>query len=127
LAGWLRRILSNTLVDAIRDYDGAKRDIGLERSLEATVGQSSARLEALLQADATSPSGQAVRHEQLRALAAALARLPEDQRLAVEMHYLQACTVAEVAEQLGKTERSVAGLVRRGLQSLRVLLADVRD
>ena len=45
----------------------------------------------------------------------------------MEMHYLQGCTVAEVAEHLSKTERSVAGLVRRGLQTLRQLLADVRD
>jgi RNA polymerase sigma-70 factor (ECF subfamily) len=127
LAGWLRRILTNTLADAVRELTGAKRDLGLERSLEASLAQSSARLERLLRPDGTSPSEEVQRREQLLHLSAALAGLPDDQRLALEMHYLQGCTVADVAEQMGRTERSVAGLVRRGLQSLRVLLADKGD
>src|SRR4029077_16586739 len=63
LAGWLRRILTNTLVDAVRELEGAKRDVALECSLEATLAQSSARLEALLQTNATSPSEQVLRQE----------------------------------------------------------------
>src|SRR5579859_3082473 len=51
LAGWLRRILTNTLVDVVRELEGAKRDVGLECSLEASLAQSSARLEDLLQAN----------------------------------------------------------------------------
>ncbi len=125
-AGWLRRILTNTLVDAVRRFQGAAHDVALERSLEASLAQSSARLEALLQGSPTSPSGQMLKNEQLLQLAAALADLPEEQRLAVEMHYLQGCTVAEVAEHMTRTERSVAGLVRRGLQKLRELLTDER-
>lgn len=123
LAGWLRRILTNTLVDAVRDLEGAKRDVGLERSLEGELTQSSARLEALLQAP-SSPSEQVLRHEQLLQLSAALAQLPEDQRQALELHYLQGSTVLAVAEQMGRSERSVAGLVRRGLQRLRELMTD---
>jgi RNA polymerase sigma-70 factor (ECF subfamily) len=127
LAGWLRRILTTTLVDAVRELEGAKRDVGLEQSLEASIGQSSARLEALLQDNMSSPSEQVVRHEQLLHLSAALAQLPEDQRIALEMHYLQGCRVAEVAEQMGRTERSIAGLLRRGLQKLQELLGNERD
>jgi RNA polymerase sigma-70 factor, ECF subfamily len=124
---WLRRILSTTMIDAIRKLRGAKRNVAVERSLEASLAQSSARLEALLQANSTSPSEHAVRHEQLLQVSAALARLPDDQRLVLEMHYLQGCPIAMIADQTGRTERSVAGLVRRGLQALRVLLADERD
>ena len=80
-----------------------------------------------MQTSPTSPSEQVLRQEQLVQLSAALAQLPEDQRQAVEIHYLQGGTVAEVAEQMGRTERSVAGPVRRGLQTLRGLLADERD
>jgi RNA polymerase sigma-70 factor (ECF subfamily) len=123
LAGWLRRILTNTLVDAVRELEGAKREVALERSLEASIEQSSARLEALLQSPATSPSEQLLRHEDVLHLSAALAQLPEDQRQALELHYLQGCTVAAVAEHMQRTERSVAGLVRRGLQRLRELMA----
>ena len=124
---WLRRILSTTLIDAIRELKGTKRNVAVERSLEASLAQSSARLEALLQANSTSPSEHVLRHEQLLQVSAALARLPDDQRLVLEMHYLQACPVAVIAEEMGRTERSVAGLVRRGLQALRVMLADERD
>jgi RNA polymerase sigma-70 factor (ECF subfamily) len=123
VAVWLRRILSTTLLDAIRELKGAKRNV----SLEVSLAQSSDRLEALLQGDSTSPSTDAVRHEQLLHVSAALERLPDDQRQALEMHYLQGCPVAFIAEVMGRTERSVAGLVRRGLQALRLMLADVRD
>jgi RNA polymerase sigma-70 factor (ECF subfamily) len=124
LAAWLRRILGNALVDAIREFDGAKRDVALERSLEATLTQSSARLEAFLDAGAGTPSERAIRHERVLHLSAALAKLPEDQQQALELHYLQGCTVAETAEAMARTERSIAGLVRRGLQTLRTLLDD---
>jgi RNA polymerase sigma-70 factor (ECF subfamily) len=124
---WLRRILSTTLIDAIRELKGTKRNVDVERSLETSLAQSSARLGALLQANSTSPSERVLRHEQLLRVSAALARLPDDQRQVLEMHYLQGCSVAVVAADLGRTERSVAGLVRRGLQALRIMLADLRD
>ena len=126
-AGWLRRILTNTLVDAVRHFNGPEHDVALERSVEASLTESSARLEALLQGSPNSPSDQVLKNEQMLRLATALAQLPEDQRLVLEMHYLQGCTVAEVAAHMTRTERSVAGLVRRGLQRLRELLADERD
>ena len=121
-AAWLRQILANTLADGVRQFGGAKRDVALERTLQEAVAGSSARLEALLRSDATSPSGQAMRHEEFLRLAEALAELPEDQRTTVELHHLQDCSVAEVAEQLGRTEASVAGLLRRGLKRLREFL-----
>jgi RNA polymerase sigma-70 factor (ECF subfamily) len=127
IAVWLRRILSTTLIDAIRELNGTKRNVAVERSLEASLAQSSARLEGLLQANSTSPSEHVLRHEQLLQLSAALARLPDDQRLVLEMHYLQSCPIAIIAENMGRTERSIAGLVRRGLQALRKELLDPGD
>jgi RNA polymerase sigma-70 factor (ECF subfamily) len=122
VAAWLRRILANTLADAAREFGGGKRDVGREQPLQAVLEDSSARLEAFLNPALSSPSVKAVRNEDLLHLAAALARLPDDQRAAVEMHHLQDCSVAEVAAALGKTERAVAGLLRRGLKKLRELL-----
>jgi RNA polymerase sigma-70 factor (ECF subfamily) len=122
LAAWLRRILTNTLTDALREFSGAKRDVGREQSLEAAVQNSSARLEAFLQADATSPNAGAARHEELLRLAEVLAQLPEDQRLAIELHHLQDWSVADIATHMNRTEPSVAGLLRRGLKQLRELL-----
>ena len=122
-AAWLRQILASQLAAAVRRYlDAGKRDAGRERSLHAALEDSSARLEALLAADQTSPSERAVRHEELRRLAAALAGLPEDQRRAVELHHLHGLSVEEVARELGRNESAVGGLLRRGLKRLRELM-----
>jgi RNA polymerase sigma-70 factor (ECF subfamily) len=127
MAGWLRRILANTLADAARDFGAAKRDVAQEQSLQAAFQDSSARLEGLLNPAVSSPSARAMRHEEIARLGAALAQLPPDQRSAVEMHHLQSCSMAETAAHLGKTERSIAGLLRRGLQKLRELLDDPEE
>jgi len=118
-AAWLRQILARTMADEARRYSRGKRDAEMERSLLAGLDESSVRLEAWLADDRSSPSQQAIRHEQLLALAAALDALPEDQRQAVELHHLNGCPVAEVADRLGRSKASVAGLLRRGLRALR--------
>jgi RNA polymerase sigma-70 factor (ECF subfamily) len=121
LAAWLRRILANTLTDAVRKFG---REVTLERSMAETIDQSSARLEAWLAADGSSPSEQAARQEQVLRLADALGQLPDDQRAVIEMRYLKESSVGEIAEVVGKTEPAVAGLLRRGLQKLREILGD---
>jgi RNA polymerase sigma-70 factor (ECF subfamily) len=120
-AGWLRRILVNTLVDATRKFG---RELDRERSLEQQVHDSSVRLEAWLAANQSSPSEAAGKQEQLLRVARALARLPDDQRLAVELHHLRDQAVAEIASAMDRTEASVAGLLRRGLKRLRELLEE---
>ena len=107
-----------------RRFDTQARDPGRERSLEAELERSSSRLEGLLAADQTSPSERAVRGEELLRLAHAIARLPEDQRRVVELHYLKGLAVADVAEQIGRTRPAAVGLLFRGLKRLRELLRD---
>lgn len=124
LAAWLRVILAHTVANEMCKYGQAKREVTLERSLEASVEESSARLEKWLAIDESSPSARAIRHEQLLRLAQALARLPADQRAALELHHLKGCTVADIARQWNRTRPAVAGLIRRGLQALRQLLKD---
>jgi RNA polymerase sigma-70 factor, ECF subfamily len=122
--GWLRAILANVLAAALRKFDTQARDPSRERSLEAELEQSSSRMESILAADQPSPSERAVRSEQFMMLASALARLPENQRRVVELHYLKGLTVAEVAEQIERTRPVVVGLLFRGLKRLRELLRD---
>jgi RNA polymerase sigma-70 factor (ECF subfamily) len=121
---WLRAILANALVAASRRFDAQARNPGRERSLEAELERCASRLEGLLAADQTSPSEQAVRSEELLRLAQALARLPEDQRRVVELHYLKGLPVSEVAEGIGRTRPAAVGLLFRGLKRLRELLRE---
>jgi RNA polymerase sigma-70 factor (ECF subfamily) len=120
-AGWLRRILANTLIDAARKY---QRELDLERDPAPGLEESSQRLEAWLAAEQSSPSEVAVREEQTLRLARALAQLPDDQRTAVELHHLGEAAVADIAALMDRSEASVAGLLRRGLKRLRELLAE---
>jgi RNA polymerase sigma-70 factor (ECF subfamily) len=52
-------------------------------------------------------------------LAAALAELPDDQREAVRLRYLEGRSLAEIAERMDRTVVAAAGLVKRGLIHLR--------
>jgi RNA polymerase sigma-70 factor (ECF subfamily) len=122
LAALLRRLLANNLADEARKWYADKRDAGRERSLEASLEASSARLEAFLAADQSSPEERAERNEELLRLAGALERLPEAQRQAVELHYLRGWKLEEIAGHLGRGKSAVAGLLHRGLDKLREYL-----
>jgi RNA polymerase sigma-70 factor (ECF subfamily) len=124
LMAWLRQILANELGVAIRRFATEARDLNREHSLQARVDESSTRLEAWLAGDQTSPSGCAMREEQLLLLANALAHLPTEQRRAVELHHFHEYPVAEVAKMMSRSEEATVGLLYRGLKRLRQLLAD---
>jgi RNA polymerase sigma-70 factor, ECF subfamily len=127
VAAWLRRILVRNLTDEVRKLAAGKRDLARERSIEEAVEQSSTNLAAWLAHEQASPSQQAVRHEQILELAAALARLPDDQRTAVELHHLEGYSLAEVGRQMQRSKEAVAGLLFRGLKRLRELLPPRRE
>jgi RNA polymerase sigma-70 factor (ECF subfamily) len=118
-----REVFVTTLADHIRHFDRSKRHATLERSLEAALDESSARIELWLISGHSSPSTRAARNEQLRRLADAIAELPDDQRRAVELHHLQKMSLIETARLMQKSPQSVAGLIRRGTATLRQLLA----
>jgi RNA polymerase sigma-70 factor (ECF subfamily) len=122
LAAWLRQILAHNLANASRDLNRAKRDVARECSLEAALEQSSARLEAWLVAEQSSPSQQAQRKEQVFRLAEALGSLPEAQREALTRRYLQSWSLDDIGRHLGRSPAAVAGLIKRGLKQLRLLL-----
>jgi len=123
-AAWLRSILGHNLADGLRKLATGKRDTSRERSLAADLEESSAKLGDWLAAQQSSPSQKAVRQEELLRVSQAMARLPENQRRAIELHYLQGSPLAAIAQELGTTKAAVAGLLFRGLKSLRLGLGD---
>src|SRR4051812_44447569 len=56
LCGWLRQILARTLANALRDFRRARRDVAREQALDGVLADSSARVEAWLAAETSSPS-----------------------------------------------------------------------
>jgi RNA polymerase sigma-70 factor (ECF subfamily) len=123
-AAWLRQILARYLANLARDQRRQKRDVTRERSLEVALDQSASRLEVFLAADQSSPSQKAQRKEQMLQVADALAGLPEAQREAIVLHHLEGRTLAEVGRHLDRTPAAVAGLIKRGLRTLRVELQE---
>ncbi len=119
MAAWLRQILARTLLHSVRDLHRARRDVARERSLQAAIDESSARLELWLAAEQSSPSQQVMRTEQVFEIAKIVEGLPEDQRKAVVLYYFQGCSLAEVGDHLGRSESAAAGLLHRGLKQLR--------
>ena len=116
---WLRTILANVLTDEARRYATGMRDLGKERSLQASFDDSAARLEELLNAQISSTSETADRQERLLQLAVALEQLADDERQAVQMHHLQGKPLGEIAEVLDRTKPAVASLLYRSLNKLR--------
>ena len=121
-AAWLRRALAHNLTDEVRKLGTARRDVGLELSLDQALEESSGRLESWLADNASSPCERAERNEQLLALAGALARLAPDQRTAVELRHLHGCSLEVVAQRMERNKEAVAKLLFRGLKRLREFL-----
>jgi RNA polymerase sigma-70 factor (ECF subfamily) len=121
-AAWLRRILAHNLADALRKLGTAKRDLARERSLQAALDESSARLEVWLAANQSSPSQRAEHNEQALLLVEALAGLPEAQREALILQHWHGWKLEQIARHLGRSRTAVAGLLKRGLQALRAKL-----
>jgi RNA polymerase sigma-70 factor (ECF subfamily) len=123
LTAWLRQILVSRLAKLVRHYcTTQRRDVRLEHHLADEMEQSSRSL--VLVAPGSTPSQRAVRREQSVLLADALGRLPEDYREVLVLHHLQGLTLAEAAQQMGRSLDSVKKLWLRGLARLRRVLEE---
>jgi RNA polymerase sigma-70 factor (ECF subfamily) len=122
LAAWLRMILTRNLLNTVRDFNAAKRDVRRELPLAQRVEQSSVRLDQFLAVQQTSPSQCVMRSERAEKLATALAALPDDQRQAVILKHFHDWPLADIATEMDRSTMAVAGLLKRGLKKLRTLL-----
>jgi RNA polymerase sigma-70 factor (ECF subfamily) len=120
---WVLAIALSRLRNAIR------RQCMLRRGGQATSPATTRKIEdstiALLDAIAgpgRTPSRSAARHELIEAVHTALARLPEPNRKAMWLVHIEGRAVREAAAEMGRTERAVHGLCRRGVALLRAQL-----
>ncbi len=119
MAKWLSKMLANNISDAMRALGRKKRDVARERPLDQG-GRSSMRCAAdWIASEQTSPSLVACKAEQVLQLAEAISRLPESQQEVIVLHHLHGRTLADVAAHVQRSPSAVAGLLYRGLKSLR--------
>ncbi len=117
---WLRQILAHQLAHFARHYAGTqKRDIAREQSIDASLANSSQRLEQLLATDQSSPSRRAAANEQALELARVLEQLPEDYRQVIRLRNLEDLSHEEVARRMNRTVGAVRMLWVRALAALR--------
>lgn len=114
---YLKKALKRNLIDAFRKYGNERADLTPEVLVD-----SSMRLVEWIAAEQTSPSEQAMRREQFARLAEALLELPDSQRVAIEMRYLQGMRVRDIAPLLNRSADAVSLLLFRGLAALRDIL-----
>jgi RNA polymerase sigma-70 factor (ECF subfamily) len=120
ILAYLRRVLTNNLIDAERKFGKSRNDVSPDAFAE-----SSMRMLDWIEAKHTSPSERADRNERFTRLATALSELPDAQRMAVEMRYLQKRTIADIAKRMNRTEGAVSQLLHRAVTELRDVLTDL--
>lgn len=117
---WINKIFAMRVVECHRYATRDKRNVRLEIPM------------AELDPDTTgtsqkSPSQKASDNEAIVDLWAAIFRLPKFQQRAVVLTQLEAFSIAEAAEEMGKGQTAVAGLLQRGIEAVRAQLSPQND
>jgi RNA polymerase sigma-70 factor (ECF subfamily) len=125
---WLRKILATQLANQVRRFLGTRRrDVRLERQLEAELNKSSRDVARALVKTHSTPSEKAACREQAVLLAEALQQLPPDYREVIVLHHLQGLTLADVAQRMERSAGSIEKLWMRALAQLRRALGGSVD
>ncbi len=125
---WLNKVADNRLASMLRRRSRAKRGGGRPPMGAAGDSPLKSSVHLLIQhlADSHGQTGSehAARAEMIQALRKGLAALPDDQRAAVETHYLDDRSLDGTAEEMAKTQDAVRGLLHRAKKSLRKALGE---
>ena len=121
---WVKTISIRKLRDRLRRRRAAKRGGGKYEAKEnrVQVEDSMIGLLDLVAVSTRTPSRSVARAEAIEAVQAALDELPEHYRQAIWMTHIAGVPVAETARRMGRTERAIHGLNRRGMKILGDLL-----
>jgi RNA polymerase sigma-70 factor (ECF subfamily) len=116
---WLYRIVFNLSANE-RQRLGGRGEVSLDG--EAGKG-SQARSGEPPDPSAAEPASALEREDVIQAVRGAIARLPDNQRMALILAKYEELPYAEVAEVLGSTEKAIKSLIHRARESLRGWLA----
>jgi RNA polymerase sigma-70 factor (ECF subfamily) len=121
LKGWLRQILRNDLNRARRQFvDAHRRDIKRERTMDDS------QLQPLpLADDSNTPRTDAMVQEEARLLREAMAQLPENYRLAVQLREWDELSFPEIGMRMSISEEAARKLCRRAMDKLEQLLKPI--
>jgi RNA polymerase sigma-70 factor (ECF subfamily) len=127
---WLCQIAEHRIIDLHRRFFGAqKRDAGREVPLGSPGGSETqpAGLINLLVASMTTPSRAFSRNAREALLLEALEKLPEEQRTALRLRYIENLPSKQIAERLNKSDAAVRVMLTRSLKKLQELLGEQQD
>lgn len=125
LLAWLANILRNNVATAHQEHlvtqkRSARKEVVLRVASES--GGSSLGMADLIPSESSSPSQRLMRDEAAVVLASCLDKIPETQREAIRMRYLEGMSLKSISDRTGKSEMAVAGLLKRGLRALREVM-----
>jgi RNA polymerase sigma-70 factor (ECF subfamily) len=121
--GWLCQLAERRIVDAHRHFfEAQKRDAGKEVGLGSPGDSSSPGLLNMLVASMTTPSAAFSRNVREARLLEALAELPEDQREALRLRYVENLPSKQIAVKLGKSDAAVRVMLTRSLKRLQSIM-----
>lgn len=126
LLAWLRNILRNNVATAHQHHLAAQKRSARKETLirlSSDSGGSSLGMAEILPSNTSSPSQRMMRDEAAVVLAACLEQIPETQRDAIRLRYLEGMALKEISDRMQKSEMAVAGLLKRGLRALREEMA----
>ncbi|MGO9113373.1 MAG: sigma-70 family RNA polymerase sigma factor [Thermoguttaceae bacterium] len=124
-SAWIKRIHRRNLADAIkRHVHAAGRTVLREEPLLDPRSDSVCMPLGGIVAVQSTPSQHVIKAERALRLAEILLSLPEVQRRAICMRHMEGLKLDAIAEELGRSVGSVAGLIDRGLTILRKTMSE---
>jgi RNA polymerase sigma-70 factor (ECF subfamily) len=116
---WLKTIADRQLLDAQRRRQRERR---AKKGSKKTSDTWASTLLDQIAANTSTIGRGARRKEAINALQVAVASLPEDYRQVVQLRFIEERSLAEVAEEMDRTEDAVRGLIHRAKKKLRDML-----
>jgi RNA polymerase sigma-70 factor (ECF subfamily) len=121
---WVCQVARRRIIDQGRKYSGTEK-----RAVNREVGMSSgsddqATFAQMLVASITSPSSAFSRDQREFRLQHAIEQLPQENRDALRMRYVESLSSKEIAERLNKSDGAIRVLLTRSLKRLHSLMGD---